>query len=103
MDVALDNTIRQARYGSRGMFDVGLTVRQPFGVPDTEITEVRAWTSDDAGATWTEHTVRPTPPGDYTFSGQRGTSGEGVSLRIEARDADGNVIEQEVIDAFKRP
>ncbi|MDG4809305.1 S8 family serine peptidase [Micromonospora sp. WMMD1120] len=76
---------------------VGLTLRQPAGVPAPSGTRVQVQVSFDGGVTW-----RSAPT---TGSGSRYTAsvpaGRGtVSLRVHATDRAGNSVRQTVIDAY---
>ncbi|MFG3708732.1 S8 family serine peptidase [Micromonospora sp. NPDC047670] len=82
--------------GARG-HRLGLTLRQPAGVPAPQGTRLRVEVSFDAGATWRSVPVRG--------SGTRYTAlvpaGRGaVSLRVHATDRAGNAVDQTVTDAY---
>lgn len=100
-DIPLDLNNRAAPpKDAPGPFTIGLDVRQPRGVEPTEIDEVKAWMSYDEGQTWRGRPVRATRDGFELVADRRG-GGDHASLKVEARDADGNVVEQEVINAYK--
>ncbi|MGK5739831.1 S8 family serine peptidase [Micromonospora sp. URMC 103] len=76
---------------------LGLTLRQPAGVPAPRGTDVRVEVSFDGGKSW-----RPAP---VHGSGTRFTAmvpaGHGtVSLRVHAADRAGNSVDQTVVDAY---
>jgi hypothetical protein len=58
------------------------------------------WTSTDDGATWQPASARPTDDGKYRVSLPSAPPSTGVSLRVVARDADGNAVDQTIYDAY---
>lgn len=101
-DVDLDLS-NQTRHPSEanGPFAIGLDVRHPRGVQGPEIEEVNAWISYDDGETWDEKAVRAAGDGTYEFIVDRRDGGGHASIKVEAQDADGSAIEQEVMRAYK--
>ncbi|KAB1941776.1 S8 family serine peptidase [Micromonospora sp. ALFpr18c] len=86
------NTVR----GNRS-HQLGLTLRQPAGVPAPTGTSVRVEVSFDGGVTW--RSARTTGSGTRyiaTVPAGRGT----VSVRVHARDRAGNTVDQTVVDAY---
>ncbi|MFI7491825.1 S8 family serine peptidase [Micromonospora echinaurantiaca] len=81
------------RHGHR----IGLTLRQPAGVPAPTGTSLRVEVSFDSGATWRSAPVRGSGT-RYTALVPAGTGA--VSLRVHAADRAGNVVDQTVIDAY---
>lgn len=101
-DINLDpaNTAVHPRK-TKAPFTIGLDVHQPFGgAPDSEVASIRAWVSYDDGETWKERRVTAGKDGRFTFATDNRAGGGAVSLKIEAHDAAGNSIEQEVIRAY---
>lgn len=76
---------------------LGLTLRQPAGVPAPKGTSLRVEVSFDSGATWRSVPVRGSGT-RYTALVPAGTGA--VSLRVHAADRAGNVVDQTVIDAY---
>ncbi|MFC8297939.1 S8 family serine peptidase [Micromonospora orduensis] len=88
----LSNTVR----GNRP-HQVGLTLRQPAGVPAPKGASVRVEVSFDGGVTWRAAPTRGSGTRyTATVPAGRGT----VSLRVHARDRAGNTVEQTVVDAY---
>ncbi|WP_422733640.1 S8 family serine peptidase [Micromonospora sp. WMMD558] len=76
---------------------LGVTLRQPAGVPAPKGTSLRVEVSFDSGATWRSVPVR----GSGTRYTAQLPAGKGaVSLRVHAADRAGNVVDQTVIDAY---
>ncbi|WP_446213978.1 S8 family serine peptidase [Micromonospora sp. IBSANI012] len=76
---------------------VGLTLRQPAGVPAPTGVGVRVEVSFDGGHNWRTVPVR----GSGTQFTATVPAGRGaVSLRVHAADRAGNVVDQTVIDAY---
>ncbi|NES16529.1 MULTISPECIES: S8 family serine peptidase [Micromonospora] len=76
---------------------VGLTLRQPAGVPAPTGAAVRVEVSFDGGSSWRAVPVR----GSGTRFTAQVPAGHGtVSLRVHARDGAGNTVEQTVLDAY---
>jgi subtilisin family serine protease len=61
--------------------------------------KLKAWVSYDEGATWSATTASRTG-GEYRLSVRPPRPADSVSLKLHATDAEGNVIEQEVIRAL---
>lgn len=99
IDLDLRNTTLHPSQ-TKGPFTIGLDLRMPYGVPDTEIEDVTFWMSYDDGATWTERPVRSTGGNSFEVIGDHRGGGGHASLKIEATDAEGNTVEQEVIRAY---
>ncbi|MFI6824187.1 S8 family peptidase [Micromonospora sp. NPDC050187] len=96
VDYQVPADLRGEVVGSRA-HRLGLTLRQPAGVPAPTGTDLRAEVSFDSGRTWRSVPVRG--------SGTRYTAvvpaGKGtVSLRVHARDRAGNTVDQTVLDAY---
>lgn len=96
------NLLNQARAAedTRAPLSIGLDVRQPYGVDSAEVEEVRAWLSYDDGQTWQERPVRSVG-GDLVMLADHRRGGGYASIKVEARDSDGNSVEQEVIRAYQ--
>ncbi|MFC0507053.1 S8 family peptidase [Micromonospora costi] len=76
---------------------LGLTLRQPAGVPTPEGTGVRVEVSFDGGTTWRAAPVK----GSGTRFTATVPAGHGtVSLRVHAADRAGNSVDQTVVDAY---
>ncbi|SCG75233.1 S8 family peptidase [Micromonospora inositola] len=76
---------------------LGLTVRQPAGLPAPTGVGVRVEVSFDGGHSWTTVPVHGSGIGfNATVPAGRGT----VSLRVHAGDRVGNTVDQTVIDAY---
>ncbi|MEV1329675.1 S8 family serine peptidase [Micromonospora costi] len=76
---------------------LGLTLRQPAGVPAPRGTGVRVEVSFDGGTTWRAAHVKGSGTRfTATVPAGRGT----VSLRVHAADRAGNSIDQTVVDAY---
>lgn len=101
LDLDLNNTAPHPR-DLRGPYTIGLDVRMPYGVPATEVEQVSAWLSYDEGQTWKKRPVKATADGYEMTAPGRG-QGTHASLKIKATDADGNGVEQQVINAYKLP
>jgi hypothetical protein len=76
------------------------TVDQVTGVEPRPIERLRVWTSTDDGTTWQQAEVRRQEGGRSAVRLPRVDEGTQVSLRVDARDADGNRIEQTLYDAY---
>ncbi|MEU7779217.1 S8 family serine peptidase [Micromonospora parva] len=88
----LSGTVR----GNRS-HQVGLTLRQPAGVPAPTGTSVRVQVSFDGGVTWrTAPTKGSGTRYTATVPAGRGT----VSLRVHAADRAGNTVDQTVLQAY---
>ncbi|MGW5555990.1 S8 family serine peptidase [Micromonospora sp. NPDC003944] len=80
-----------------GSHQVGLTLRQPAGVPAPTGTSVRVQVSFDGGVTWRNaRTVGSGTRYTATVPAGRGT----VSLRVHATDRAGNTVDQTVLQAY---
>ncbi|MEV1147349.1 hypothetical protein [Micromonospora sp. NPDC049799] len=76
---------------------LGLTLRQPVGVPAPTGTQLRVEVSFDGGRSWRAVPVRGSGTGfTAVVPAGHGT----VSLRAHARDAAGNTVDQTVLDAY---
>ncbi|MET8042591.1 S8 family serine peptidase [Micromonospora sp. NPDC005215] len=76
---------------------LGLTLRQPAGVPAPTGTSVRVQVSFDGGVTWRNATTKGSGTRyTATVPAGRGT----VSLRVRAADRAGNTVEQTVLQAY---
>lgn len=84
------------RAGSRTL---GLTLRHQEGAGRSAIEDVSLEVSYDDGATWRPARLRAQGEGAYRTTLDRSRSGF-VSLRLNASDADGNTLTQEVIRAY---
>ncbi|MFG1872225.1 S8 family serine peptidase [Micromonospora arborensis] len=77
--------------------ELGLTLRQPAGVPAPSGTSVRVQVSFDGGVTWRNAPTRGSGTRyTATVPAGRGT----VSLRVHAADRAGNVVDQTVLAAY---
>jgi subtilisin family serine protease len=99
LGLQLDNS-RPHPASTTGPATVGIQVRHPRGVAGAEIEGARVWISYDDGGTWRERPVRETSEGWFEVVLDRRQGGTHASLRVHARDADGNAVEQDVIRAF---
>lgn len=104
-DIDLDLLNRAPKPSERkGPLTINLTVRHQHGAEKIPIEGVRLWTSYDDGESWKE-VKNLKSLGKNKFRGitneqnPKKTSGY-VSLKVEARDRDGNRIEQEIIRAY---
>ncbi len=77
-------------------------VHQVTGTEQQPIPSFRAWTSTDGGATWRRASAHQRGEGAYRVKLPSVTPGVAVSLRVDARDAAGNRIEQTLYDAYAR-
>ncbi|MEW2354631.1 S8 family serine peptidase [Spirillospora sp. NPDC029432] len=77
------------------------TVARVKGAGDARITGMRLWTSTDGGGTWTPVTVRALGGGRYSAPLPVPAAGQGVSLRVEARDAGGGAVDQRIMNAYR--
>ncbi len=68
------------------------TAARQAGAGKADVRELRAYASFDDGATWV-------PVGGLVPAG--GTAGGFVSLRVTARDSDGNTVDQTVLRAYR--
>lgn len=100
IDVDLTNTAVKPKT-ARGPFTIGLDVRQPYGVPSTSIAGVKAWLSYDEGVTWEQRPVKTVADGSYTIGADRRGGGGSVSIKVEAKDTAGNLVEQTITSAYK--
>ncbi|MEU8164059.1 S8 family serine peptidase [Micromonospora parva] len=88
----LSGTVR----GNRS-HQVGLTLRQPAGVPAPSGTSVRVQVSFDGGVTWRNAPTKGSGTRyTATVPAGRGT----VSLRVHAADRAGNTVDQTVLQAY---
>ncbi|GLZ61008.1 S8 family serine peptidase [Micromonospora sp. NBRC 107095] len=88
----LSGTVR----GNRS-HQVGLTLRQPAGVPAPTGTSVRVQVSFDGGVTWRNAPTKGSGTRyTATVPAGRGT----VSLRVHAADRAGNTVDQTVLQAY---
>jgi subtilisin family serine protease/Tol biopolymer transport system component len=91
LDLDLRNTASR-----HGRPEVDIAVRHQTGAA---VAGARLWTSDDDGATWRARHGRQLGSGRYRFSLDSGAR-DYVSLRVEAWDAAGNRVEQEITRAY---
>ncbi|MGH3681038.1 MAG: S8 family serine peptidase, partial [Natronosporangium sp.] len=84
---------------------VELQVRHQPGVVGAAVRQLRLWASYDDGGSWQRIPVVPHRGGAFTaiFAMPPPAGAEFVSLRVEASDAGGNRIEQEVRRAWRLP
>lgn len=96
VDVDLSNRVR------RGAHSLKLRIGHLEGSSAPPLANVRVWISLDDGATWVVRRVRTLGDGtrQVTLGVPPRTRAEFVSLRVHARDRDGNAIEQEVTRAY---
>jgi subtilisin family serine protease/Tol biopolymer transport system component len=90
----------------KGAPSIGVAIRHAEGAAGAPIAGARLWTSDDDGASWRERPGRSQGAGRFTFrldARDRDETSGFTSLRVEAWDADGNRIEQEIIRAYQLP
>ncbi|MPZ28475.1 MAG: S8 family serine peptidase [Micromonosporaceae bacterium] len=100
VDLDLQNTlVPQARP------TVELQVRHQPGAEEAAVQQLRVWASYDDGGSWQRIPVLPHRGGAFTaiFAMPPPAEAEFASLRVEAVDADGNRIEQEVSRAWRLP
>ncbi|MGY0007424.1 S8 family serine peptidase, partial [Micromonospora sp. I033] len=76
---------------------LGLTLRQPAGVPAPTGTSVRVEVSFDGGQNWR---AVPVTGSGTSFSALVPAGNGTVSLRVHARDRAGNTVDQTVLDAY---
>lgn len=76
IDLDLNNKTKDPSK-TKGPFKIGLDVRMPYSVDDTQIEDVKAWLSYDDGATWKKRPVRA--KGDVPGVGARRLSGSSAS------------------------
>lgn len=96
-DLSLTNTV--AAPGQRQI--TVSAYHQAPGAP--AITRLRLWISVDGGSTWQQEQVSNRGHGDYQSSytlPTRSHTDGAVSIKVQATDADGNDIVQELDDAF---
>lgn len=84
----------------RGPATFSLDVRHPAGIDSPQITGAQVWLSYDDGQSWMPRPVRATGDGTFEVVVDRRGGGDHASIRVEAWDAAGNQIEQEVIRAY---
>ncbi|MFB4314981.1 S8 family serine peptidase [Actinomadura sp. 21ATH] len=77
------------------------TVARVEGTGAAPVTGMRLWTSADEGGTWTPVTVRALGGGRYSAPLPVPAEGQGVSLRVEARDAGGSAVDQRIMNAYR--
>lgn len=99
IDLSLTNTAPHPRE-IRGPFTIGLDVRHPDGVDGAQIEGARAWVSYDDGGTWDRRPVRDVGDGSFRAVMNRPAGPGYASIKVEAWDAAGNTVEQEVIRAY---
>lgn len=114
-DLAVDRTnVALPPNENPGPPTIGVRASHQQGAADAEIAEIRVWASDDDGATWWElnafQSQRPfrQQNGDwkrFLLTGPPfGGNPDGlISLRVEARDVNGNSIEQDIMRAYRLP
>lgn len=78
-----------------------LVVHHVTGTEGAPIDRVRVWTSTDGGATWRRASVARRDDGRFRVGLPHVDTGTAVSLRVDARDAAGNRIEQTLHDAYR--
>ncbi|HEX6335740.1 MAG TPA: S8 family serine peptidase [Jiangellaceae bacterium] len=81
---------------------IGVDLHHRPGAGGGPIAGARLWTSYDDGATWRERPGKSLGDGHYEFV-LDSRDGGFASLKVEGWDADGNRVEQEIIDAFRLP
>jgi subtilisin family serine protease len=77
-------------------------VHQVTGTSNRAVRTFKVWTSTDDGTTWRRASVDRTGTRKWDVALPRVAAGTGVSLKVDATDADGNRIEQTLIDAYTR-
>jgi hypothetical protein len=77
-----------------------LTIAPVAGTPAAAITSARMWTSTDGGRTWVASAIQSLGGGQFSASLPQAASGQAVSLRVTASDADGSGIDQTIITAY---
>jgi hypothetical protein len=77
------------------------TVDQVTGTDQRRIERLGVWTSIDDGTTWQRATVRRHRGGTFRVTLPDAAPGTSVALRVDARDVDGNRIEQTLHDAYR--
>jgi subtilisin family serine protease len=77
-------------------------VHQVTGTGQQPIRSFRAWTSTDGGTTWRRASAHQRAVGAYRVKLPSVGTGVSISLRVDARDAAGNRIEQTLYDAYTR-
>jgi subtilisin family serine protease len=75
-------------------------VHQVTGTPNEAVRSFRVWTSTDGGATWRRASTDRDGNRTWDVTLPRVADGTSVSLKVDARDADGNRIEQTLVDAY---
>lgn len=103
-DTGLDltNTAAHPRDEHRGVLD--LEVRHQAGSAAAAVAGARVWISHDDGVTWQSRPVRSLGEGRFQANLPSSDAEDGTgfaSVRVEAWDADGNRIEQEVTRAWR--
>ena len=78
---------------------IGISVHRQGTAAAAPQSALKAWVSYDEGATWSPATTSRSGAG-YRLSVGPSRASDSVSLRVHATDAEGNVIEQEVIRAL---
>jgi subtilisin family serine protease len=81
--------------------EVGFTVRQAPGTAAQKVTEFKAWTSLDDGATWTPADVRKVADNRFSARLPETTAGQAVSLRVAVAANGGSGMEQTIIRAYR--
>jgi hypothetical protein len=83
-----------------GPYPLTLRVQRVFDAPASEITDLKLAVSYDDGDTWQDTPVERTGEGGTALLDH--PAGEGfVSLRLAARDAEGNTVEHTMIRAYQ--
>jgi hypothetical protein len=90
----------QDRAPAGRIYPLRLTVQRQPGAPAAQLAELKVEASYDDGTTWTSAPTVRVGAGGYAVLHH--PAGDGfVSLRITARDADGNAVTQTVIRAYQ--
>ncbi|MCW2915004.1 MAG: hypothetical protein JWN52_3072 [Actinomycetia bacterium] len=93
-DLGLDLTNQPA--GNPAVF----TVARMAGSGSAKVTGLRLWTSIDDGKTWQAVSVQALGGGKFSAPLPAAVKGQSVSLRVNARDAGGSGIDQQIIKAY---
>jgi hypothetical protein len=64
------------------------------------VRSLRVWTSTDGGTTWRRASTERDGNRTWDVTLPRVSDGTSVSLKVDARDADGNRIEQTLVNAY---
>jgi hypothetical protein len=81
--------------------EAGFTVHQAPGTAAQKVTEFKAWTSVDDGATWTQVDVRKVAGNRFSAQLPETSAGQAVSLRIAVAADGGSGMEQTIIRAYR--